>query len=300
MKSPTLVIAVMLLAACENTPTDPTIQGPAYNRTGRGFSFTTIDVPGARATTAFGINADGVIVGAYTDANFVVRGFILTEGTFRTIEYPGAEGTQARGINPGGYIVGSYWRPGEPAVNLHGFLLKPDGTFEPIDYPNHINTIAQRILPDGTILGCRHDNDQMASMVGVVMDRAGNREIDAFGSMNNGATPDGRVIVGLYTNMMTGQGEGYVIDHGVFVPFMVPGSIMTAAWDINPRRDVVGTYRNASGFHAFMRTGENEYLTLDAPGATATRGFGVNPRGEVVGNYVAGGKTFGFVATPAR
>jgi hypothetical protein len=53
------------------------------------------------------------------------------------------------------------------------------------------NEVAQRILPDGTILGCRHDHDQMASMHGVEIAGAQQTEIDAFASMNNGATPDG-------------------------------------------------------------------------------------------------------------
>jgi uncharacterized membrane protein len=296
MNRNTIALAVMLLAACEEAPFDAAISKPNYNHAARTFEFTTIDVPGARAITAFGISPSGAVVGTYTDQNFVVRGFLRRKDELITINYPGAAGTQARGINPAGEIVGSYWMEGEPAVNLHGFLRRRDGTFVPVDYPGHINTIAQRILPNGTILGCRHDNDMMASMVGIVMTREEKWEIDAFGSMNNGATPDLRRIVGLYTNMMTGQGEGYVIDRGEFKPFMVPGSISTAGWDINARGEVVGVYRDAVGFHGFLRTSENDYITIDVPGATTTRAFGVNPRGDVVGNYVANGKTFGFIA----
>ena len=61
--------------------------------------------------------------------------------------------------------------------------------------------------------------------------------IDVFASMHNGATPDRRLIVGLYMNMMMTpmRQEGYVIDDGQFTPFVVPGSNFTTAWDVNPR-----------------------------------------------------------------
>jgi uncharacterized membrane protein len=271
-------------------------------RSERAFDFTTIDVPGATLTSATGINPRGDIVGSYVDVvNGVQRshGYVLRDGAFTTIDFPGAAGTEARGINPSGAIVGDYWLPGEPAVNVHGYLLTNHGEFVPVNYPGHTNTIAQRILPDGTILGCRHDNDMMASMRGVVITGEDASEIDAFGSMNNGATPDGRRIVGLYTNMMAGRQEGFLIDDGAFTPLVVPGSLSTAAWDINPAGEIVGAYRNAAGFHGFALR-EDVYEPIDVPGATATRAFGINPRGNVVGTYVAGGRTHGFLASLTR
>jgi probable HAF family extracellular repeat protein len=117
--------------------------------------------------------------------------------------------------------------------------------------------------------------------------------------MNNGATPDGRRIVGLFTNMMTGRGEGYVIEDGLFTPFAVPGSASTAAWDVNPRGQIVGVYTDAANrVHGFLWDGD-AYLTLDVPGATATRAFGINARGQVVGAFVdTAGVTRPFLATP--
>ncbi|HUG40426.1 MAG TPA: hypothetical protein VMM12_08070, partial [Longimicrobiales bacterium] len=102
--------------------------------------------------------------------------------------------------------------------------------------------------------------------------------------------------VGLHTDMMTGRGEGYVIEDGVFSSFIVPGSTFTAAWDVNPAGEIVGIYRDATGFHGFIYTA-GEYVTIDVPGAVATRAFGINAGGDVVGNYVAGGKTYGFLAS---
>ena len=98
---------------------------------------------------------------------------------------------------------------------------------------------------------------------------------------------------------MDGVTKGYIIEDGTFTPFMVPGSTMTAAWDMNPGGEITGAYRDATGFHGFVRLGDS-YSTLNVPGATATRGFGINASGQVVGNYVAGGRTHGYLATPVN
>jgi uncharacterized membrane protein len=88
-------------------------------------SFTTINVPGAIATEANGINVQGDIVGFYYSATGDIlntvrfHGFLLSKGVFTTIDVPGAGQTGARGINPQGDIVGSY----ENATGGHGFLL---------------------------------------------------------------------------------------------------------------------------------------------------------------------------------
>jgi hypothetical protein len=220
---------------------------------------------------------------------------VLRGGAFTTIDYPGSAFTEARGISPDGDIVGIYRLVGEPVSRVHGFLLTKHGEFVQINSPGHINTIAQRVLPDGTVLGCRHDNDTMDSMKGITINREGYSEITEFASMNNGGTPDGRHIVGLWTNMMTGRGEGYRIDNGIFSSFAFPNSAFTAAWDINPRGDIVGVYILA-GTHGFVLRGD-DWVTIDVPGATVTRAWGINSRGDVVGNYTNATGTHGYLAS---
>ena len=298
--APLALVTTLLLGACaDRDPVAPPFAGgdPALSRMGdeRSFTFSTIDVPGSIATSASGINAAGDIVGAYTDAARRVHGFLLRRGVFTTIDYPDAARTDARGIGPDGAIVGSFTMPGEPGVALHGYALSSDGAFRRIDDPDHLHEIPQRILPDGTILGCVHDNDTMESMKGAVLDSDGSQTISAFASMHNGATPDLRRIAGLYINEATMRTEGYIIDDGVFSPLVVPGSTFTAAWDVAPNGEVAGIYRNATGFHGFIRT-ETGIITVDFPGAAATRVFGINARGDVVGTYILGGRTSGFLA----
>ena len=61
----------------------------------RSLRFTAIDFTGAVATTAFGINAQRDIVGAYRIGT-VDHGFLLSNGTLTTIDYPGAASTVAQ------------------------------------------------------------------------------------------------------------------------------------------------------------------------------------------------------------
>ena len=266
--------------------------------------YTTIAPPGARSSTAFGINARGDVVGTFVDQSFVQHGFLLSKGEFTVIDFPGAQGTIARGINPRGEIVGSYLLPGDPGVAARGFLRTKKGEFVNVRYPGHSWEVAQRILPDGTIVGCRHDHDQMESMRGVTIGKGGASEIDAFGSMNNGATPGLELIVGFWFNMMDNQQQGYMIEDGVFTSFMVPGSNSTAAWDVNPDGAIVGVYSVGTTVRGFLRTEDGDddesdevtYTTIHYPGSTVTRAFGINPRGDIVGNYVLGGVTYAFLA----
>src|SRR5918992_2048062 len=72
----------------------------------RSLAFITIDFPGAIATNAQGINAQGEIVGGYTDTAGRSHGYLLSGGQFQSIDVPNSRATLARGIGPGGDIVG--------------------------------------------------------------------------------------------------------------------------------------------------------------------------------------------------
>ena len=264
----------------------------------RPYSYSSIHYPGALATSASGINARGDIVGSYVGADRVSHGFVLRDGAFTTIDVPGAAGTDARGINPAGDIVGGYWLPGEPPENIHGYLLRRDGRLEYIDYPGEINTIPQRLLPDGTILGCYHGTDTMMSMFGMWIRGTASGAIEQDASMNNGATPDLSIIAGLFTDMNEPAPRapwGYVIENGVFTRFRVPGSNLTAVWDVSPGGALVGVYRVGTRTRGFLLE-DGQYTTIEYPGATVTRAFGINAGGDIVGVYVKDGATRGYLA----
>ncbi|MGI8402013.1 MAG: hypothetical protein ACR2NS_10505 [Gemmatimonadaceae bacterium] len=202
---PAALAALVTLTACADNPVAPNApskiaNSAAFARGGpdHSYTFTRLDVPGASQTLPSGINAAGRIVGSYSQGG-ITRGFVYDDGVYTTVVYPGAVLTQLRGIGPGGEIVGTYRMASENSFpHIHGFILRKSGEFIQVNYPGHPNTIAQRILPDGTILGCYHDGDTMGSMYGMTIGRAGFSAIDAFASMNNGATPGGRKVVGLF------------------------------------------------------------------------------------------------------
>jgi hypothetical protein len=269
------------------------------------FSFSSVDVPGATLTQASGINAGGDIVGAYVDAKGR-HGFVLSGGAFTSIDFPTSDptnpviGTDARGIGPGGDIVGTYRLKTEPTtVPAHGYLLTRGGAFYRIDHPNHINTIAQRILPNGDILGCYHDTDTMDTMHGMTTSRGDVSAFDMGMTMHNGATPNGRRLVGLWTDSAK-HGHGYLLDGDNFISFDFPGTEVvgsTAGWDINAHREAVGVYTDSNKkVHGFLVDADWHFTTIDVPNATITRVFGINSAGDVVGSYVSAGVTHGFIA----
>jgi uncharacterized membrane protein len=82
-------------------------------------TYTVFDPPGtgSKGSSATGINANGVVVGNYTDSNLVSHGYIRkTDGSFTTIDDPNAPltgifalGTYINHVNAAGAIVGVYF-----------------------------------------------------------------------------------------------------------------------------------------------------------------------------------------------
>jgi hypothetical protein len=306
----------------------------------QSFNFATIDVPCsacpggiARQTVASGVNPSGDVVGVYADNVGGSHGFLLSAGQYTTIDVPGslvgATGTlptSANGINPAGDIVGSFTAPvnasappdsaaycpaAGSAACIKGFLYR-HGKFSAVLFPGHPGAVPQRITPDGDIYGCLHDFDLMSSMFGAVWTRSGNASLTANGgelndasmsmpmSMNNGATPGGHMIVGFWSDMVTGRRHGFVVQDGVFQSYDVPGSTVTLTWDANPRQQFVGTYVSSGVRHGFLQNPDDSApINIDFPGAAATVAFGINPDGVIVGQYLASGHVHGFVAVPA-
>jgi probable HAF family extracellular repeat protein len=319
-----------LLLLCSLTLAAPLLC-PVSPGAAQAFSFTAIDVPCsgclggiAQQTLASGINPAGDIVGSFTDQNGQQHGFLLSRGQVTTLDPPGALTTNANGISPSGEIVGNYTvpvssaPPGSPKycpaaspACIKGFLYS-HGRFTSVSFPGHPGAIPQRITPDGDIYGCLHDTDLGMSMFGAVWSRWGDVSLTPSGgeladstqsvsmSMNNGATPGGGLIVGLWTDMSNHR-HGFQVQNEVFQSFDVPGSTLTAIWDINPSQQFVGTYVDGAGHrHGFLQLPDGSApLTVDFPGAASTVAFGINPDGVIVGQYSRGGHLHGFVATPA-
>ncbi len=105
------------------------------------YTFTPIDMPGADATWAWGIDGSN-IVGEYTSGGAnISHGFSYDGITYTTLNVPGASSTRAYGID-GGNIVGSYI----DGSGRHGFLATPT----PIPEPATLS-----LLAGGMLMVCR-------------------------------------------------------------------------------------------------------------------------------------------------
>jgi len=300
------------------------------------------------ATWAMGISPGGRIVGGYMDAAGHEHGYVYAHGEYTTIDVPGTlvglpetvtlEG-EVNGINPAGDMVGDYFAPpgapGAPACLVafspachRGFLYRR-GEFSNVLVPGHVGSIPSSVTPDGSIYGCLHDQTLGPQMFGFVRSPDGDyktftyQTLQAGGgeladptlskpnSMNNAATPDGSIIVGLYTPAGAARAHGYTVRDGVFGDYMFPGSIATQIWGINPTGDFVGLYRvNVAGkimTHGFLQFADGsapmpvDYVDqITGAQAPLTEALGINPGGAIVGVYIdSQGGEHGFVAVPA-
>jgi hypothetical protein len=123
-------------------------------------SFTTVDIAGATATTAAGINDAGMIAGFFTNAGGFTLGFILNGGILTSVQDPLGVSTMILGLNNTGLADGVYTDAGGA---LHGFLYNiASGNFTTVDAPNGIQ---------GTTLNGLNDKGQLT---GFYVDANGN------------------------------------------------------------------------------------------------------------------------------
>lgn len=267
------------------------------------FDFTLFDFPGSINTEAWGINPVGDIVGIYQDTADAVHGFLRRSDSFVSIDYPPAPNgpavirTQAEGINPQGDIVGAYKLEGERQIVWHSFLLTRHGEFRNIDVPGWAGTVATGILPDGTILGCVHQTNMNTTMFGFVRTADGDVSVSSVpGTMNYGATPDLRMIVGRYIDVTTlpGQHWGFVLDDTGFHYFRVPGSSFTQALGVSARGEIVGYDVKDGVTRGFLRDGD-DFTDIAYPGATDTYVWALSASGDVAGGAWDGTQEHGLV-----
>ncbi len=271
-------------------------------------TYTTIDFPGAAATTLNGgPDPQGTSVGTYTvGTSAVTHGFTLNRnGEFTPFDPPGSTGTTPNFITPQGVIVGAYL---DAAGTSHGFILE-NGAYTTLDFPGAAGTVLAARNPAGAMTGfsCVVASCATPPFHSFTVSKSGAfTSFDPPGAVSSQASavnPSG-AVVGAYTDA-GGTTHGYLLYHHRFVTIDFPGSLFTFAGGNNPEGDIVGAYsftQNAAVIHSFLlRNGV--FTSFDPPGATCATclsdASGINPAGTIVGIFVDGsGAVHGFVRTP--
>jgi hypothetical protein len=259
-------------------------------------------------------NAEGAIVGFYTDANVVPHGFLRNpDGHIISFDAPGAglgfgldQGTVAYSINDWGEIAGQFQ---DSNYVFHGFVRYPDGSFNTFDAPGagtgaFEGTAAQGINSAGDVTGIYSDANGLSH--GFLRDRNGTiTTFDAPGAfqfMSTGigeAINSGEKITGYFADA-NNVVHGFLRDrNGVFTTFDAPGAGTghhrlegTAGLAINSQGDITGFDEDANNVdHGFLRDhNRGTITTFDAPGAgtvapQGTVGEGINVAGNITGFY---------------
>jgi hypothetical protein len=275
-------------------------------------SYTTVDYPGAIATTLNGgPNPQGTSVGSWTDSGGVIHGFTLTaHGVFQSFDPPGSTLTVPNFISPQGDIVGLYL---DGSSVSHGFILS-GGHYTTVDYPSAPGSALTGLNPSGELSGY-YCSDPACGQTGnestnqehslVVSKKGVFTSFDppgATGSVASTVNPSG-AIVGVYDTTAEGtcfnSCEGYLLYHGTFVTINFPGGIFTFVGGNNAPGDLVGLYVDAGGVaHSFLLN-NGVYTSFDPPGSIFSGASGINPGRVIVGFYVdSSGIEHGYIRTP--
>jgi hypothetical protein len=221
-------------------------------------------------TQAFANNAEGTIVGSYTDANVVPHGFLRTpDGHIISFDAPGAglganlnQGTVAYSINDLGVIAGQFEDPNDV---FHAFVRYPDGSFTTFDAPGAGSTIGQGLGTLATSI------NSAGIVAGYYLDE--NSVIHGFVRHRDGA---------ITSFDAPGAGTG---------PYQ---GTEVATNGLNPEGAMVGWYYDTNdASHGFVRAPDGSITTVDVPGG----GTGVQ-QGTLVGGINPAGATTGYTLNP--
>jgi hypothetical protein len=287
------------------------------------FSYAPINVPGAVATEARGINNNGEIVGFYKtvacqDYDIKVpscptKGFKYVNGKFVKLMVPNSTSTAIMGVNDLGDLVGFYTQSNG---SKHGFIWFHQNVVRTIDFPtppSGTSTVPFGINKVGTVVGGLWVikpnfgtfaergwvwvNGKFSNMNPIPPDNAGTCCWSVNGIANSG------VIVGQVFHAdfnqawyKAGTDEDFFTDPG-------PTCCDTFATGVNSNNDMVG---QEGWFVKNIEAGEGSgdapesvphFIMVKFPNSVITIPFGLNNARAVVGSYTdSAGKLHGFMA----
>ena len=290
------------------------------------FTYAPINVPGATATEARGINNSGEVVGFYqttTCANTDVRvptcptkGFKLVNGTYVKVMVPKAVSTAIMGVNDYGDLTGFYKKSDG---SEHGFIWYHTNVVRTIDFQPNI-TVPWGINKGGIVVGGFWGTGQNGTFPG-----GGWVWVNGtFSNMdpNNGAGPCCESVTGVSNN---GVLSGLVFQSDFFMAWMKQATdedfftypnggaqcCDTSGTAVNNNIDMIGFTGIQGWFTKHIELNEVEssgevtpqFISLNFPDPNGqplpTYPFGLNNKRWIVGAYTDSANHLnGFVAKP--
>ena len=214
-------------------------------------SVTLLDVPGATATEAWGINEQGEVVGFYyKGGDPTYHGFVRRlSGDYETIDRQGEMNTMPEDINDGGYVAGCVHNNGL----MHGFVFSGDA-FLSIEPATSMHT---GVNESGTLVG--YGFTPPAGAASFILSGVDRIDFSYPGATNTQAWGLNQAgdVVGWYG--VAASSKGFLRLHAAplgqpddqFKQVAIAGAAWTRAFGINEAGVIVGGYAQ-DGIHGFV------------------------------------------------
>ena len=284
----------------------------------RGFSGDIIvEFPGAAETYADFVNAIGLMVGSYVDAEGLYHAYIRTpDGRFTSINFPHAETIEylfVHGANQASIFVIRVKRVDDvPRTYVGGSHGLHD-----FQFPGSVSTDGWNINEDGSVVGYydlpdgrRHgfiarptaDTAAHVTSAPVEVSAAGatytfeNIDVPGVAFLELAASSDFEDYAG-HTRSVDGEKTvGFTLIDGVFTTYDFPGAKNTYFYALSNTGIAAGHYEDSNGLHHGVVLENGELRQYDFPNAVETFIHGISDAtGALTGNYIdASGIRRGF------
>jgi len=267
------------------------------------YVFTSIDYPNAVFTDVRGINNVGQVNGYASDGNSSFP-FVYNAGTYTPLPpSPGNVYLGASGINDLGTITGNSATYSGGVETATQGLIFSGGAYTFFSKPGFAFTNGRAIGPTGLITGYAENAPRFTgTSVGFIYNPGTQVYTDIVipGSwlvIAQGINAAGQVVGS--ANGVPGGTSAFLREaNGTITTFRINDN-PTRARGINDNGLITG-FTTVAGKDVAYVGDSNGYQIIDPPGSISSYGQAINNLGQVAGLWTdAGGKTHGFIATPA-
>ena len=276
----------------------------------RGFSGNQIiEPPGATATFADFVNAEGVIVGSYIDADGVFQAYVRTpDERFALLPLPKTLNTEylfMHGINDAGvFVIRLDWGRGPRT------MAGPFDAMKQLEFPGAVSTEGYNINQDGSVAGYYNTADGQRygfiakpvsddrPVVAPAVTTYSYESIDVVGVdyLALTASSDFGDYAGYTRSPNTEKIVAFTLIDGVFTTYNFPGAQETRFYALGNNGQAAGHYKDSDGNYHGVILENGEMRQFDYANAVQTFLYGYSDAtGALTGDFIdAAGVQRGF------